>query len=550
MKRREIRGYRKNIKAKVFATIIGAAIALSGSASKVPLKKVYGSEGDRVPIVLLKDIADDEYENGVPAIDSNGETVIIDPNTVAVIDENLDNDSKTSMVYTISPTGEMIQVEVSNEYLSEACMMSNEELDELTENTYEVTGTGEIGEVNVRNNMEVTEDSKIGTLPEGARVLGGSKISSEETGMEWVPVLYTDSSGKIVQAYIAGDYLRELGKTDLDIQIEESKPEDSKPEDGRDKVEEVMSGVVPNRNGSLTGIDVSSEVTADALRSMLLSDSGISESVTYRSGANYDTGDIAGKISYVYIEIGASGYVGGTPLEQGNARYIEQAQVCEELGVPYGFYYFSQAIEEKEAEAEVEDFKRKLAEFKSQTGELHYMVLPPALDVESGVDRYGTAYRVNGHNVTDAVIRWIQKAEEDGLGMPILYTTVWDVGCSEESMVNADRVNSELGRKVPIWIVGMRTQNGGIKQVDPGVQARINDLIGGGGIVIMKQSVIDCKNAGTEGPYFDIDDADPDSLRALLEMQAGIDRDDEDHTLGISIQDVADWLFGSDDEGR
>lgn len=67
--------------------------------------------------------------------------------------------------------------------------------------------------------------------------------------------------------------------------------------------------------------------------------------------------------------------------------------ICEENHVPYGFYYYSQAITEKDADIEADFIREAL----SQIGTSKYNVLPFAIDVEDYV-------YVNGQNVPTRVL--------------------------------------------------------------------------------------------------------------------------------------------------
>lgn len=67
--------------------------------------------------------------------------------------------------------------------------------------------------------------------------------------------------------------------------------------------------------------------------------------------------------------------------------------ICEENHVPYGFYYYSQAITEKDADIEADFIREAL----SQIGTSKYNVLPFAIDVEDYV-------YINGQNVPTRVL--------------------------------------------------------------------------------------------------------------------------------------------------
>ena len=84
------------------------------------------------------------------------------------------------------------------------------------------------------------------------------------------------------------------------------------------------------------------------------------------------------------IKFGANGY--GISHESGNPLFAKTdyyniqklINVCEENQVPYGFYFFSQALNEEEAKMEV----NKISEELNKLGALEYNKLPFYLDVE------------------------------------------------------------------------------------------------------------------------------------------------------------------------
>jgi GH25 family lysozyme M1 (1,4-beta-N-acetylmuramidase) len=105
----------------------------------------------------------------------------------------------------------------------------------------------------------------------------------------------------------------------------------------------------------------------------------------YQNGTN---------LNFVYIRIGATAYgsnfkfVGkdgkaDTESVEAEIRAVRAyIRKCEEYKIPYGFYYFSQAINEDETAQEIEFIKYVL----TGMGELKYNVLPFALDVEKNTD--------------------------------------------------------------------------------------------------------------------------------------------------------------------
>ena len=63
-----------------------------------------------------------------------------------------------------------------------------------------------------------------------------------------------------------------------------------------------------------------------------------------------------------------------------NEQLKDQVKKCEELGIPYGFYYYSTSTTKSEANIEYENI---IEEFED-LGDLKYNLLPFAIDVELG----------------------------------------------------------------------------------------------------------------------------------------------------------------------
>ena len=123
------------------------------------------------------------------------------------------------------------------------------------------------------------------------------------------------------------------------------------------------------------GIDISALGISDSnsLRELLIASGGAIESTIDEK----DTSDIEGKINFVYIRLGASGY--GTNFSQIADENLEEfVAICEEYGVPYGFYYYSTAITKEESELEAEYIKKLI----ESLGNLKFNELPIALDYE------------------------------------------------------------------------------------------------------------------------------------------------------------------------
>ncbi len=191
-------------------------------------------------------------------------------------------------------------------------------------------------------------------------------------GHHWIKVITNDGS----VGYVASEYLDEV-KTNRD----------SKNNNLANKTNELSMTFSNNSketndvDGYFT-IDVDHTFSAATLETIL------------KNGAKFDNNaktnrwsypiDITCKPAAVMIKFGANGY--GISHEPGNPSFAKTKyyniqkliNVCEEYQVPYGFYFFSQALNEKEAKMEV----NRISEELNKLGALEYNKLPFYLDVE------------------------------------------------------------------------------------------------------------------------------------------------------------------------
>lgn len=96
----------------------------------------------------------------------------------------------------------------------------------------------------------------------------------------------------------------------------------------------------------------------------------------FKTSGDYEVFLLDNKISYVYIRAGGRGYG-----EKGNLytdeTYNMFVDACEYLGIPYGFYFFDEALNDKEIKEEVNFIKKFLNENKGENS-----ILPVVIDVE------------------------------------------------------------------------------------------------------------------------------------------------------------------------
>lgn len=96
----------------------------------------------------------------------------------------------------------------------------------------------------------------------------------------------------------------------------------------------------------------------------------------FKDRNDYEVFLLENGISYVYIRAGGRGY-GAKGNFYEDTVYNEYIEACEYLGVPYGFYFLEEALNDTEIEEEVNFIKNFLDKNAGK-----HCVLPIALDIE------------------------------------------------------------------------------------------------------------------------------------------------------------------------
>ncbi|MCR5187053.1 MAG: SH3 domain-containing protein [Clostridia bacterium] len=308
--------------------------------------------------------------------------------------------------------------------------------------------------LNVREEPGLNSDV-IATI-EGGTHLNIQKSNIENTiasdDIDWVKIVLRDGS----QGYVASKYLKEFEKED------ESKKEKPK---STEIVDEIVKNTRANENGKVIGIDVSS-MTPEELKMLLTKDDAIPDNCyCYIDNRTHKTKDLSGKISYVYIKIGARGYGKEGRMADNGDNYVYLAEVCEELGIPYGFYFYSTALDIEEADEELAFINKLLREVDGRD----YNLLPFALDVE-----LEGGSRLKGHDVTDVMAYWANQAEPN-LGKVVLYTDARHLAECQDKLIDMNEFNSQLiSGPAKVWLVGMRDADTG--NIIQARQNKINEI--------------------------------------------------------------------------
>ena len=283
-----------------------------------------------------------------------------------------------------------------------------------------------------------------------------SKIKDND-GREWVRISLSDNT----IGFVSTEYLTEL----TEEEIENNNPNNTEPSNTSNSVVKVSK----NNFGTVSGIDISGLSTSE-LRNLLSQNNSQIPNTIYDPYDNDITNisNAAGKINFVYIKIGASSYGANCPFQiLDNDTYREQAKICEEFGVPYGFYYYSTCINENEANQESDYINRALESYSTyclkETGKKPlYNILPIAIDVETGSEGTDRHY-VADYTETSKAKAYLINNISAKHGNAILYTSgkLTDVNSSEKIM-DINILNNYTEQKVDIWHVSRYNTDGNI----------------------------------------------------------------------------------------
>lgn len=373
----------------------------------------------------------------------------------------------------------------------------------------EVNFSQEVNEGNIKMIVDTSGDGGIDlnvrSEPGGPEIIGGIPNGSvvevigeivTVRGLDRVEVRYISDKGNIIEGWVSAKYLRELGEVSKD-NIEKISRND-------------LEDISLNAEGTAPGIDVSG-TSGKQLKKLL--ERGVPNKVTtkdYTSGI--DISNRAGEINFVYIKLGASGYgKGKLNIIKSYDNYIEQIKVCEEKGIPYGFYYYSTAITKDEADQEVQHIKKVIDELKSKYG-LKYNILPLALDIETKPKNKERQFDASIEQVSKAKAHWINKAQKLGISQKINVYISKRAFYPEsgERIIDIEVFKNALNNpeKVSIWLGSSMTSKG----KDPkNLDKYIEYLNKYGFEVVARQIVLD-----VDGGY-DINIYDANELQELID---------------------------------
>ncbi len=265
--------------------------------------------------------------------------------------------------------------------------------------------------------------------------------SEDSSGRKWLKV-YTLSNDV---GYVAYDYLE---------QINENKDIPEENEDTKEK-EEISN---TNLDGDEISIDFASEgskdgylvidVNSDAITSSQL-ENLLKQDVAYDTSSSSAIYGVAYPIQVttrpkaVIIKMGATGYANPfsiIDISKYQSKVNDLADVCEKYDIPYGFYYFSQATNNNEAD----DEKDYIVKMYQSLGGRNYNILPLYLDVETNGNRYRNSLHGDITNVVNHEASELRKELNRDIAIYSEHNAL-------NSIINYDNLDSEV--KDDIWIV-------------------------------------------------------------------------------------------------
>lgn len=207
------------------------------------------------------------------------------------------------------------------------------------------------------------------------RLLDLSDDSVEVDGHQWLQVYLTNG----VTGYVAADYIKDEPTNHRD---DSHNTDDSHSIDDQNVV--TLDFDEEGKINGYFGIDVTNGVVPTNFEQLIMND------FDYTSSAYTVSRDLSSmkRPEFVMFKLGASytstSYSTAT-LAEDNYGSLDNLKtmvaICEENHVPYGFYYYSQAIDSNDVEIEASYIQDAL----SQLGTSSYHILPLAIDVEDYV---------------------------------------------------------------------------------------------------------------------------------------------------------------------
>ena len=360
--------------------------------------------------------------------------------------------------------------------------------------------------LNLRSEPKAIDNSNIiAEIPHGTfiHLLGETTQSGNRN---WTLIRYETLDGTQFEGWVAENYL-----TSYIIQEETGS--------------RVIDGINVNSSGNVTGIDIST-IKPDDLKSLL--QNGIPEKV-YSKNGSFDTSQYSGNINFVYIKLGASPYGNGdfSPLEYND--YEQQVAICEELGIPYGFYYYSTALTIEEAQIELDCIKQRLEDLRKKF-DMKNNKLEIAVDIELN-DKNDRQYDGNIKKQTEAKAALINGILEEELCSNVLiYGPMRVMKPDLDQIISLEYLHSLLSNPdvVALWQCSLAKKNGDITEDLKNDIAYAEKI---GFSTVSCQLVLDAKLNG----QIDINNMDFEHYQKLINQEK--EQDETTYSTKIDSQD-------------
>lgn len=208
-----------------------------------------------------------------------------------------------------------------------------------------------------------------------AQIENGTEVSTssvlyntecETDNHSWVKVTVPD--GKT--GYVAKEYLRKLDSSLISITFTD-----------QDNAE---------RQATVEGylaVDFNADFSPELLDEILTYGHQVTSTGSYQL-------DMYTKPEAVIIKMAGTGYGTFSQTDTDIEDVKKLVAICEKHQVPYGLYYYSQALSKEEADQEIDWIKEKLV-LIGELGDLKYNLLPFYLDYEIGDPEYNSRVRQN-----------------------------------------------------------------------------------------------------------------------------------------------------------
>ena len=175
----------------------------------------------------------------------------------------------------------------------------------------------------------------------------------------------------------------------------------------------------------------------------------------------FSNGNQLKKPDYLICRIGATGtskkqFSFATEPEAYYEVVSNVARECEKLGVPYGFYYYSQATTKEEAELEI----KYIADFYRMLGNCKYNVIPFYLDIEHcDNSRVEDFVKKNGKDkYTDVVNYEMNRLREELSNYGVKKVGLYTYADTFDKEINYNQLDSKNQKN--LWLVDVNFIHG------------------------------------------------------------------------------------------